>query len=96
MIEEKYLGNPNYVTEYVGGDSLNLVITFSEASEFFDTSRFQEANVGTAVCGVVGFQKAPLGFGLIIHLIQETDGGCEMRSRFWLGKLEIRGLPTAT
>ena len=91
---EKYLRNPNYVTEYVGGDSLNLVITFSEASEFFDTSRFQEATVGTAVCGVVGFQNPPLAFGILIHLIRETDDGCEMRSRFWLGRLEIRGLPT--
>jgi len=91
---EKYLHNPNYVTEYVGSESMGLVITFSEASEFFEVSRFDEANVSTAICGVVGYQNSPLAFGMLIHLIRETEEGCEMRSRFWLGKVEIQGLPT--
>jgi hypothetical protein len=90
---EKYLANPNYVTEYVGGDLLDIVITFSEASEFFDVSRFQRAGVGTAICGVVGYQNLPLSLGILIHLIRETEDGCEMRSRFWLGHIEVRGLP---
>ncbi|MGH0033831.1 MAG: DAPG hydrolase family protein [Myxococcota bacterium] len=92
---EKYLGNPNYVSEYVGGDRLDIVITFSEASDFFDVSRFRAAGVGTAICGVVGFQSSPLAFALLIHLIRETDDGCEMRSRFWLGRIAVRGLPAA-
>jgi len=90
---EKYLNNPNYVTEYVGGDLQELVITFSEPSAFFDVSRFQEANISTAICGVVGYQNSPASFGILIHLIRETEDGCEMRSRFWLGNIEIRGLP---
>jgi len=56
--QEKYLGNPNYITEYVGAESLDLVIEFSEASEFLDASRFQEAGIGTAICGVVGDRKS--------------------------------------
>ena len=28
-------------------------------------------------------------FGQLIHLIRETDEGCEMRSRFWLGDIEV-------
>ena len=91
---EKYLNNRNYVTEYVGGERLDIDITFAEPSEYFDVSRFKEANVGTALCGIVGYQNAPLIFGIIIHLIRETNDGCEMRSRFWLGKMEIRGLPS--
>jgi len=59
-----------------------------------DVSRFEEANVSTAGCAIVGYQNVPLNFGAIIHLIRETSDGCEMRSRFWLGKLEVRGLPT--
>lgn len=92
---EKYLHNPNYVTEYVGGDLLDIVITFSEASDLLDTSRFEAAGIGTAICGVVSYQNRPLDFGLIIHLIRQTDEGCEMRSRFWLGKIEFKGLPAA-
>jgi hypothetical protein len=90
---EKYLHNPNYVTEYVGGDAIAIDITFAKPAEFFQVSRFEEANISTAICGVVGYRNAPLSFGVLIHLIRETSDGCEMRSRFWLGKLEIRGLP---
>ena len=92
---EKYLHNPNYVTEYVGGDVLDISIAFSEASDFLDASRFEATGIGTAICGVVSLQNWPLAFGLIIHLIRETDNGCEMRSRFWLGKIELKGVPAA-
>ena len=34
-----------------------------------------------------------MNFGLLIHLIRETDDGCEMRSRFWLGDIEITWFP---
>lgn len=92
---EKYLHNPNYVTEYVGGDLLDITITFSEASEVLDVSRFAAAGVGTAICGVVGHPKLPVAFGLLIHLIRETEDGCEMRSRFWLGRIEFERVPGA-
>jgi len=92
---EKYLHNPNYVTEYVGNESMALEITFYEPSDFFlDESRFKAANISTAICGKVGIQNTPVNFGLLIHLIRETEDGCEMRSRFWLGRVEIEGLPT--
>lgn len=89
----KYIGNPNYITEYVGAGMIDIVIAFSDASEILDTSRCEEANVTTAICGVVSYQNLPLSFGALIHLIRETDDGCEMRSRFWLGKVEIQGVP---
>ena len=92
---EKYLHNPNYVSEYVGGESIDIVISFSDPSELFDVSRFEEAKIDTAICGTVGFQNKPVNFGVLIHLIRETDEGCEMRSRFWLGKVEIQGVPTS-
>ncbi len=92
---EKYLANPNYVTEYVGGDLLDITITFAEASEYFDVSRFPAARIGTAICGVVGRQDAPVSIGVLVHLIRETDDGCEMRSRFWLGRVAVEGVPGA-
>jgi hypothetical protein len=92
---EKYLHNPNYISEYVGAALLNIEIAFSEASDFRDVSRFEAAGVGTAVCGVVSYQNSPLVFGIIVHLIRETQDGCEMRSRFWLGKIELKGVPAA-
>jgi hypothetical protein len=92
---EKYLHNPNYVSEYVGGEAIDIIIDFADPSEFFDVSRFDEAKIGTAACGIVGYQNSPVNFGVLIHLIRETEDGCEMRSRFWLGKVEIRGVPAA-
>ena len=90
---EKYIGNPNYVTEYVGGDSLDLVINLSDPSDYLDVSRFPESRVGTAICGSVGYDGKGVNFGLLIHSIRETEAGCEMRSRFWLGDIEITWLP---
>jgi hypothetical protein len=87
----KYLRNPNYVSEYVGEQAIDIIITFRDPSEVLDVSRFEEAGVRTAVCGVVGSQDAPVDIGALIHLIRETPDGCEMRSRFWLGNVAIRG-----
>jgi hypothetical protein len=89
---EKYLHNPNYVSEYVGDQRLEITITFSDASEHLDTSRFESARVGTAICGEVRMGRSPLAIGSLIHLIRETDEGCEMRSRFWLGRIALRGV----
>ncbi len=87
---EKYLANPNYVSEYIGGDAIDIIITFCEAADLFDVSRFPEASISTAICGLVGYQASPLDFGRLVHLIRETEDGCEMRSRFWLGDIAVR------
>jgi len=92
---EKYLHNPNYVVEYVGADRLDITITFSEASEFLDTPRFEAAGVGTAICGVVALRNPPIAIGNLIHLIRATQDGCEMRSRFWLGRIGVGDVPGA-
>ncbi|MEQ3723361.1 hypothetical protein [Alcanivorax sp.] len=91
---EKYINNPNFVTEFIGSGLQDIIITFSDASDFFDVSQFKDANVSTAICGSVGLQRFPLNAGKLIHLIRETEDGCEMRSRFWIGKPEVRGLAT--
>ncbi|MCH7789874.1 MAG: hypothetical protein IH940_10595 [Acidobacteria bacterium] len=89
---EKYLHNPNFVTEYVGAEALDLVISLTEPSEFLDVDRFEEARVGTAICGTVGYRDKGVNFALLIHQIRETGDGSEMRSRFWMGNFEIRRL----
>ena len=54
-----------------------------ETADHFDTSTFAEARVGAVICGNA---QRPDGTpdGRVIHFIQDTDFGCEMRSRFWL------------
>lgn len=91
---ERYVGNTSYVNEYIGNGMQRLAIQFQPPGEFgLDESRFESASVTTAVCANVGLARAPFNFGKLIHLIREKPDGCEMRSRFWLGKLSWRTLP---
>ena len=91
---ERYIGNTSYVDEYIGTGMQRLAIQFRSPGEFdLDESRFESAGVQTAVCANVGLAHAPFNFGKLVHLIRETQDGCEMRSRFWLGRLTLRSLP---
>lgn len=91
---EKYIGNTSYVDEYIGPHVSRLAISFREPREFgLDQDSFAGAGVGTAICARVGFSDRPVDFGYLIHLIRETADACEMRSRFWIGEMHVRGLP---
>ena len=90
---EKYVGNVSYVKEYIGYDFLPISIAFnSPADNHLDDSRFAEAGVSTAICARAGFTNKPINFSRLIHLIRNTENGCEMRSRFWLGDLALRNM----
>ncbi len=90
---QKYVGNVSYVDEYIGCTYHHISIAFRSPGEnHLDESKFKQANVTTAVCARVGFFGKPVDFARLIHLIRETEQGCEMRSRFWLGDVELRSL----
>lgn len=86
----QYRHNPHLVTEHIGKEKVGIIITFVDPEEMFDTSRFDEAQIGTAVCAKVAVQKTPLVATRMVHLIRETEDGVEMRSRFWLGSFRLR------
>jgi hypothetical protein len=91
---QKYIGNTSYVDEYVGPQIQRLAISFQQPRDFgLDEDSFKGAGISTAICGRVGFSGKPIDSGYLLHLIRETDEGCEMRSRFWLGEAHIRILP---
>jgi hypothetical protein len=87
-----YVDGTHHVHEYIAGELMKLKIHFRPPSDYLDTSRFAEAGVGTAVCARVGPLDAPVWAGHLIHLIRDTDYGCEMRSRFWLGDFDPQEL----
>lgn len=78
-----YIGASHIIEEYMGGEIMKGKAHFREPSEFFDTSRFEEAKVGVAICADALTDK-DVQMGHIIHFARDTDFGCEMRSRFWL------------
>ena len=83
-----YVGGTHRVHEYIGGELQKLRIHFRDPSEYLDVSRFSEAGVTAAVCARVGPLDSTIWAGHLIHLCRDTDYGCEMRSRFWLGDFD--------
>ncbi len=87
-----YIGASHTVEELLGGEVLKFRIQFHDPSQFFDTSRFKEANVGSVICGS-SYSPEGAAYGRGIHLLRDTDFGCEMRSRFWLFEVpDVAGL----
>jgi hypothetical protein len=90
--DANYVGDAHLVHEIIGSETNKLRIEFKDPSEYLDTSRFKVANVGTAICARPGYLDKPVKIGHMIHFIRDTVDGCEMRSRFWTGDIEI-GIP---
>ena len=67
-------------------------IRFRDPSDLLDTSRFDEAGVSGVICARTGLLEPPIWGGHVIHLCRDTEDGCEMRSRFWLGDMDPPGL----
>ncbi|PCH98743.1 MAG: hypothetical protein COB84_01350 [Rhodobacteraceae bacterium] len=82
----RYIGGTHIVHERLGGAKVHkLKINFREPSTILDVSRFEEAGVSTAVYARGGAANLPIWSGHVLHMVHDTDEGCVMRSRFWLG-----------
>ena len=79
--ENEYVG-AKYIVEV---DQRKWLISYHDAGEMLDTSRFAEANVTFAVCGRIGAREAPYWAGKFLQVCRDTDFGCELRHRYWFG-----------
>ncbi len=84
----RFVGGTHHVHEYIGGELQRLKIQFRDPGEYLAASRLADAGISAAVCARVGLLDAPVWAGHLIHLCRDTDYGCEMRSRFWLGDVD--------
>jgi len=84
----RFVGGTHNVHEHIGGELHKLRIHFREPAEYLAADRFADAGITAAVCGRVGLLEAPLWTGHVIHLCRDTDYGCELRSRFWIGDMD--------
>lgn len=48
-------------------------------------SKFKENGIVASACGQIFFQGTPLRIATMYHLWYETEGGLELRSRYFLG-----------
>jgi hypothetical protein len=48
-----------------------------------------------AICALLGASDIPVDVGWFIHHVRSTQGGAEMRSRFWMGgrHIAVRNVP---
>lgn len=87
-----HIGSSHLVHEYLAGSdgpTYKLRINFRDPHEFFDAERYGNFN-GAAICANIGDLEHPINFGKMTHFVRNTDQGCEMRSRFFLGHFESR------
>jgi len=87
-----HIGSSHLVHEYLAGSdgpNYKLRINFRDPSEFYDTARYAKLN-GAAICARIGSLEQPVNFARMTHCVRNTDAGCEMRSRFFLGHIESR------
>jgi len=83
----QYSHTTHFPVEDVGLGKEKLSIHFLPPDEFgFDISRFEEANIATVICGVVGSVTHHIKqHTSMCHLVRKLSTGLEMRSRFWVG-----------
>ena len=92
-----YIGRVSNVVEYVGSVRMNVAIRFvSPATLGFDEQQLA-SNGEVAICARVGLSGAPIETGWLVHHVRPVPGGCEMRTRIWLGGSNVRprGMPGA-
>ena len=85
-VDGNYYGASHLVHETLAGsDEVHkLRITFRHPHEMFDPEGYDKVD-GHAVCGTPGSLEKPINLGHMCHFVRNTDYGCEMRTRFFLG-----------
>jgi len=90
-LREQYVGNTSEIVEYIGSSLEHLNVRFRRPDDYFDTTRFEQSGIATAVCARGGQRLENIWSAHLIHLVRRTDQGVEMRSRFWLGDVDASG-----
>mmetsp|Transcript_17215 Transcript_17215/g.25508 ORF Transcript_17215/g.25508 Transcript_17215/m.25508 type:complete len:276 (-) Transcript_17215:54-881(-) len=91
-VDGHHIGQSHIVKEKINGKASDLKIDFKPSSHYFDTTLFEGANVTALVCArinVLDWMVGEAAIGHLSHLIIENgeDGGCLMKSRFWIGDI---------
>lgn len=84
-----YIGASHLVHERLAGSEEihKLRVNFRDPREVFGNTEYDKFD-GVAVCAYPGSLEKPVRLGHMCHFVRNTDYGCEMRSRFWLGDVQ--------
>ena len=87
-LKERYWDTTHDVYEDCGQGPQRIFINFRNPADIgFDPEKLKDFK-GTIVCS--GNEKAPT---IMCHFMRPVEGGCELRSRFWMGWHVIDGKP---
>ena len=87
-----YIGGSHLVHEYLGGrdgEVHKLRINFRSPGDFLGDPGFDNFD-GVAVAARIGLLEPAVDTGRMVHFVRNTEFGCEMRSRFFLGDIAAR------
>ena len=87
-LKERYWDTTHDVYEDCGQGPQRIFINFRNPADIgFDPEKLKDFK-GTIVCS--GNEKAPT---IMCHFMRPVEGGCELRSRFWMGWHVVDGKP---
>lgn len=87
-LKERYWDTTHDVYEDCGEGPSRIFINFRNPADIgFDPEKLKEFK-GTIVCA--GNEKSPT---IMCHFMRPVEGGCELRSRFWIGWHVVNGKP---
>ena len=87
-LKERYWDTTHNVYEDCGEGPTRIFINFRNPADIgFDPEKLKDFK-GTIVCS--GNEKSPT---IMCHFMRPVEGGCELRSRFWIGWSVIDGKP---
>lgn len=76
------------VEHRVEGGIQRLKIQRRDAAAYFDPEHLAAAGVSAAICSRGGPAEGDGWASHVVHVCRDTDDGCEMRSRFFLGDFD--------
>ncbi|MEM1403378.1 MAG: hypothetical protein AAGG55_08615 [Pseudomonadota bacterium] len=83
--DERYIGRTSLIREYLGSELKSAGISFVAPSVMGLDEALLKKQGEIAVCARIGVPGTPAKGGWLLHQLRPVDGGCEMRSRMWLG-----------
>ena len=87
--DESYIGRTSLITEYLGSEKKKGAISFVRPATMGLNESKLTAQGEVAICARIGIPGTPLKVGWLLHHIRPLVGGCEMRSRMWMGGRNI-------
>mmetsp|Transcript_28898 Transcript_28898/g.48511 ORF Transcript_28898/g.48511 Transcript_28898/m.48511 type:complete len:309 (+) Transcript_28898:127-1053(+) len=85
-----YIDHIHIFEEILNGKARQLQIEFERPSKLFDVTQFAENGITACVVGRVYARDSSIGLvavGHMLHMVRETNGRSELRSRFWIGNI---------